>query len=93
MMFLGYPVVFSQVMNSTLTAQTSTNGLCYFGDLRQAAMFGDRRGLSIAVSNDRYFELDQLAIRGTERYDIAVHETGDASSTPGSIIQLSTPGS
>lgn len=90
--FLGYPVRFSQVMNSTLTAQTSTSGLCYFGSLRQGVAFGDRRGISIMLSEHRYFELDQLAVKGTERFDIVVHERGTAS-VAGSIIMLSTPGS
>lgn len=36
-MFLGYPVVIAQVMNSTTSAQTSTDGLVYFGDLRPPA--------------------------------------------------------
>lgn len=90
--FLGYPVRFAQVMNSTLTAQTSTNGLAYFGSLRQGVAFGDRRGISLATSMDRYFELDQLAIKGTQRFDIVVHETGTAS-VAGSIISLKTPSS
>lgn len=90
--FLGYPVRFSQVMNSTLTAQTSTSGLAYFGSLRQGVAFGDRRGISIMLSEHRYFELDQLAIKGTERFDIVVHEKG-TSTAAGSIIMLSTPGS
>lgn len=90
--FLGYPVRFSQVMNSTLTAQTSTDGLAYFGSLRQGVAFGDRRGVSIMLSEHRYFELDQLAIKGTERFDIVVHEKGTAS-VAGSIVMLSTPGS
>ena len=90
--FLGYPVVISQVMNSTLTAQTSTNGIAYFGDLRQAAAFGNRRGLSILVSEHRYLEFDEIGIRGTERFDINVHETGTAT-VAGAIIRLATPGS
>lgn len=90
--FLGYPVIISQKMNSTLTAQTSTNGLAYLGNLRQAAMLGDRRGITIATSDQRYFELDQLAIRGTSRHDINVHDVGDTSNA-GSMIMLATPGS
>jgi len=91
-MFLGFPVNFVQCMNSTLTAQTSTYGLCYFGDLRMAAMMGTRRGLSLAMSEDRYFEYDQLAIKGTERFDINIHDVGDTSSA-GAMVMLATPGS
>lgn len=90
--FLGYPVVFTQVMNSTLTAQTSTDGLCYFGDLEMACLFGDRRMLTVRSSEHRYFDQDQIAVLGTERIDITVHSTGTASAA-GAVIMLSTPGS
>lgn len=90
--FLGFPVVISQVMNSTTTAQTSTDGLAYLGDLRLAATMGTRRGISIDVDGSRYFEYDQLAIRGTERFDLNVHERGTAS-VAGPVIMLSTPSS
>lgn len=90
-LFIGYPVVFVECMNSILTAQISTEGLCFFGDLRLAAVLGSRRGVTIATSADRYFEADQLAIKGTERFAITVHETGDASNS-GAIVQLNTPG-
>jgi HK97 family phage major capsid protein len=88
--FLGYPVVISQVLNSVLAAQASTNGLCYLGDLRMGTLLGSRRGITITSTADRYFELDQLAVKGTERYDINVHGRGTAA-LPGPIIQLSTP--
>ncbi len=90
--FLGYPVVISQKMNTTLTTQTSTNGLAYLGNLPQAATLGDRRGITIKTSDQRFIELDQLVIVGTERYDIKVHDVGDTSNA-GSMIMLATPGS
>jgi len=90
--FLGYPVLFSPAMNATLTAQTSTEGLVFFGDYRQGAMIGMRRDIRLKVSGDRYLEYDQLGFLATVRFDINVHERGDASNA-GSIIQLNTPGS
>jgi HK97 family phage major capsid protein len=90
--FLGYPVVFVQVMNSTLSAQASTEGLCYFGDMRQAVKLGTRRGMALASSTDRYFETDEIAIKATQRLDIVVSEKG-TSTAAGSIIGLETPGS
>jgi HK97 family phage major capsid protein len=90
--FLGFPVEIVQVMNSTTTAQTSTDGIAYLGNLDLAASMGSRRGISIAVDSSRYFEFDQLAIRGTERFDINVHEKGTAS-VAGPVIMLKTPGS
>jgi HK97 family phage major capsid protein len=90
--FLGFPVVIAQVMNSTTTAQVSTDGLAYLGDLRLAATMGTRRGISIDVDPSRYFEFAQLAIRGTQRFDLNVHEKGTAS-VAGPVIMLSTPAS
>ena len=90
--FLGYPVELVEVMNSTLAAQTSTDGLVYFGNMAMAAAFGDRRGLALSTSGDVYFTTDMLAIKGTERFDIVVHDVGTAS-VGGAVIMLSTPGS
>lgn len=89
--FLGYPVVYSQVLNSTLTAQTSTNIAC-FGDLRASAMLGNRSGISVMGSEHRYFESDEVAIRGLERVDVNVHEKGTATAA-GAMIVLATPAS
>ena len=90
--FLGHPVVFVPSMNSTLTAQGSTEGLCYVGDMRQAVKFGDRRVMTIASSLDRYFELDLIGIRCTQRWDLNCANVGGASAA-GSLIMLSTPAS
>jgi HK97 family phage major capsid protein len=92
MMFLGYPVVHVQVMNSTLSAQTSTDGLAYFGDLKQAVTLGNRRGVSVFPSEHRYMEFNQIGIRGMQRFDLNYHERGTGS-VAGSVIMLSTPGS
>jgi HK97 family phage major capsid protein len=90
--FLGYPVVIVQVMNTTLSAQTSTDGLVYFGDMRQATTFGNRRGVSVFPSEHRYMEFNQVGVRGFERFDLNYHERG-TSTAAGSIIMLSTPSS
>lgn len=89
--FLGYPVVLSQVCNSTLTAQTSTV-VALFGDLSSAATMGTRRGVTMTVARERYIEYGQVAVFGDERFDINCHDLGDAS-TAGPIIALKTPGS
>lgn len=90
--FLGYPVVITQVMNSTLTAQTSTDGLCYFGDLALSATMASRQGVEVMASRERYMEYGQVGIVGFERFGITVHEKGDDSNA-GGMIMLSTPGS
>ena len=48
---------------------------------------GDRRGMTISRSTEYKFAEDQIAIKGTERFDINVHNTGD-NTTPGSIVAL-----
>ena len=82
--FLGYPVVVSQVLNSALTGTTGTRA-CYFGDLTMGSYLGTRRGISIALDSSRYFELDQVAIKATQRFDINVHDRGTASASGGII--------
>ncbi len=89
--FKGYPVVFSQVLNSTLTTQTSQI-VAYFGDLRMAAMFGDAKGVEITSDSSLYFKQNALAIRGIQRYDINVHDRGTAS-TGGALIAVKTAAS
>lgn len=91
-MFLGYPVEFSQVFPSV----TATTGVtCVLGDFSQGAVFGDRQQTSIAfsehgtVGGESVWERNQIAIRGTERFDINVHGCGDAS-VPGPIVGLAT---
>lgn len=90
--FLGYPVRFAQVMNSTLTPQTSTEGLAYLGDLQGGVIVGLRRDLRMAVARERYLEYDQIGFLATVRFDVNVHDTG-GSSTAGGIIGLETPSS
>lgn len=92
MMFLGYPVVHVQVMNSTLSAQVNATNVVLFGDMRQAATFGNRRGISVFPSEHRYMEFNQIGIRGLERFDINFHERGDATNA-GSIISMTLPAS
>lgn len=89
-MFLGYPVTFVQVMNSNLANQASTKGLVYFGSLRYALVMGARRSISLAISTERYFESDQIGVKGTERVGIVVADPGTAS-VPGSLVGLQTP--
>jgi len=76
--FLTYPVEISQVMpRKSGAAQVA----CLLGDLRQAARFGDHKQLTVAAteSNRTEFEDDLLTIRGVERFDINVHDVGNAS--------------
>lgn len=89
--FLGHPVVYTNVLNKTLTAQASTK-LLAFGDLNMAVKFGDRRAMTMSLTDHRYWDEDQIAIKATERFDINVHSKGSATEA-GAILVLETPGS
>jgi len=73
---LGYPVVFSDDMNSISDTAISTVFMG-FGDLRNIYI-GDRRRISIAladqatVGSTNLYEQDMLALRVTERIGIAI---------------------
>ena len=82
--FLGYPVVFSEVLPSTIGASTKFG---YFGDLRMASTLGLRRNFELVGDVSRYFETDEIGFRSTMRWDYNVHEQGDASK-PGPVLQL-----
>jgi HK97 family phage major capsid protein len=84
--FMGFPVVWSEVLESALTGTTGKVA-CFFGDLQTGTYLGTRRGVSIALDSSRYFESDQLALRATQRFDINVHDRGDAN-TSGGIVAL-----
>lgn len=74
--FLGYPIEVSPVMPDDPTADYSGAVMIGFGNLRMAATLGDRRGIRVGLSNDRYWENDQIGIKGSERFDINVHDLG-----------------
>jgi HK97 family phage major capsid protein len=88
--YMGYPIITSEKMYGPATASTVANGLVpiLFGRFDIGVSMGVRRGMTVAMSDQRYFELDQIAIRGTERFDIAAHNAnpGDA---VGPIVGLS----
>ena len=85
----GYEVVLADVLPKT----EANSQLCaYFGALELGATMGDRRPTEIAVSEDRYFESDQIGVRGTTRFDINCHDVGD-SSAAGAIVALKTASS
>lgn len=91
-LFLGYPVTFSQVFPSV----TATSGVtAVLGDFTLGALFGDRQQTSIAfsehasVGGENVFERNQIAVRGTERFDLNVHGCG-TSAVVGPIVGLAT---
>ena len=95
--FLGDRVVIAQVM--PMASATQQIPLLY-GSFRLGADFGDRRETTIAISNEYAFGNDQVAIRGTERFSINVHDVGTVGNggnpaqpgpQAGAIVGLITP--
>ena len=74
--FLGYPIEITDVYPDNVTANYNGAVMIGFGNLQQAATLGTRREVRMALSSDRYFELDQIGVKGTLRHDINVHDLG-----------------
>ena len=95
MVFLGYPVRFSNAYPST---EANSQIPVTLGQYTQAASLGDRRQETISFSDQAtvggqsLWERDQIAVKGTERFDINVHTIGDGT-TAGPVIGLETAAS
>lgn len=92
--FMGYQVEIAQVLPK---AEANSQIPCLLGDLAKGVMFGDRRGITIKLtdSNDTDFEEDLMTIKGTERFDINAHDVGNADASaakrePGPVVGLIT---
>jgi len=90
--YMGYPIYTNEAMYVPATPSTAANGKVpiLFGAFGVGCSFGDRRGMTVAMSDQRYFEYDQIAIRGIERFDIANHNANPvvASSEIGAVVGL-----
>jgi len=84
--FLSYRVEFVHVMPKVSAADQIC---CIFGNLKQGALLGDRRRVTIETSNEALFTQRQIAIMGTERVAITVFGVGDANDA-GPICGLKT---
>jgi HK97 family phage major capsid protein len=88
-MFLGFPVVITQAMP---TVSAVSQVACLFGDIAMAAKLGSRRETSIqfsteaSVGGQSLWERNEVGIRAIERFDINVHDVGNAASTAGARI-------
>lgn len=84
--YMGYPVELDQTLPKVLT-DLSDVAMAFFGDLSLAVKMGERRGMSISLSDQRYWEYDQIGIRATERVDIVAHSLGSTTEA-GPLIAL-----
>lgn len=85
--FLSWPVVFWENMNRTASTGTSTID-CFFGSMKSACYLGRRNDLQIDVSDQRYWDEDNIGVKGTMRHDVNVYAAVGTTSTPGPIIAL-----
>lgn len=85
----GYPVEITPAMLAPATPTTDASDvpMILFGDLNMSVSMGDRRGMTVTRSTEYKFAEDQIAIKGTERFDINCHNTGDTTNA-GSIVAL-----
>jgi HK97 family phage major capsid protein len=86
----GIPISFVQNMPSATGASVD---LAVLGDLSKGVAFGDRRGVSVEVSDQVKFIEDALTFKATERYAFNAFDVGNvnatvASQVPGSLIVL-----
>lgn len=74
--YLGFPVILTQklpLITTTLTGKV----MLAFGDMYMGGALGQRRGITLARSSDRYLDQDQIGVLGTERFHANVHDVGD----------------
>jgi HK97 family phage major capsid protein len=85
LMFLGYPVTFTQVLPGETIGLSDL--LAVLGDLDLGSYLGTRRQVSIRTLNELYAANDQIGVLGTLRSDIQIHSVGDATDA-GAIVGL-----
>ena len=81
----GYDIEYIDDLAST-AAGASGAAIMAFGNLRQSATLGDRRDTRIQVSDQFYFNTDELAFKGTQRIGFECHEPGTSSEAGGIIV-------
>lgn len=86
-MVLGRPIITNNVMPNDNNTSTGRTNLLY-GDISLAADFGSRQNVEIEVSDQRYWDESNLALKATVRHDINVHDVG-SSSTQSPVVALS----
>ena len=86
--WLGHEIVVSQVLPAgNATTDYNNSHFILYGDLTKCSTMGERRGITVGTSDQRYFVEDQIAMKVTERFDINNHDLGDTS-TAGPMVAL-----
>jgi HK97 family phage major capsid protein len=83
--YLGYPIRTSPLLPNLPTEAYDEDPMLFFGDMSKAIMFGDRRGVTVQILKELYAANGQLGLIASERFDINVHNIGDAT-TAGPLV-------
>lgn len=88
----GYPIEWVQNMPK---APAATIPVAILGDLSKGVAFGDRRAMTVEVSDQVKFVEDALTYKATERFAFNAHDVGNVNASaslkvPGSLIVLAT---
>jgi HK97 family phage major capsid protein len=79
----GIPISFVQNMPG---APAANRDIAVLGDLSKGTAFGDRRGVSVEVSDQVKFIEDALTFKATERYAYNVFDVGNVDATVGNQV-------
>lgn len=85
--YSGVPIVTTQLAPSSTSAMTTDDVFLLLADMRLGSYLGISEDLVFATSSERYFDVNQTAIRGIMRADINVYDIGSTTAA-GSIVGL-----
>jgi HK97 family phage major capsid protein len=83
--FLGYPVVPVSVMVEATDVVADSRPVL-FGNLSAGSKLGDRRGIRISQSDQVYWTTDEIAVKGTQRFDAKNHAMGNANEVEAFVV-------
>jgi HK97 family phage major capsid protein len=87
--YLGFPVILTQKLPLISTSLTG-KVMMVFGDMYMAGVLGQRRAITLARSDDRYLDQDEIGVLGTQRFHTVIHDVGDNSNV-GAVAALAAP--
>lgn len=74
--YLGYEVITSEKMPAGAATDYSNKIMSFFGRFDMGCSFGSRRGITIQVLREKYADVGQIGIVGSERFDVVNHHLG-----------------
>jgi HK97 family phage major capsid protein len=85
--YSGVPIATTQLAPKSEAAMTTNDVFLLLADLQLASYLGVAEDLVFATSSERYFDVNQTAIRGIMRADVNVYDIGTTSNA-GSVVGL-----